>query len=174
MLVSFIFTVPIKHYSAIVGSLPNNHRAWRNVGPSGDQKWRVKWRDFLQWRCDLSLPATSKSFWYFCLQFCFVWFAFLTSFEDLKCGIKPMAFLDEDCYHLRPSLKRDEFSVWLYFYNVNGFVWLRVAFDQWNVCGRFQTSSCFAVNLQCFLVLPAHFNESLWNLKKVNKEGITV
>lgn len=60
--ISFIFAVPIEHFSAIVGSLPNDHRTWRHVRPSGDQKWCVKWRDLLQWRCYLSFPTTSKSF----------------------------------------------------------------------------------------------------------------
>ena len=71
-LMSFVSAVPIEHYySAIVGSLPNNHRTRCHVGPSGNQEWRVKWRDLLQWGCNLSLSTTSKGVLFFLSCFFF-------------------------------------------------------------------------------------------------------
>lgn len=57
--------VPIEHYSAIFGSLPNNHRSRFHVGPPGDQKWCFKWRNFVQWGRNLAFSETGKN----CLRF---------------------------------------------------------------------------------------------------------
>ena len=43
-----------------VSSVSYRHRAWRHVRPAWSQERRQGWRDFIQWRCYVTLPETGN------------------------------------------------------------------------------------------------------------------